>query len=164
LEFLDSLNSLKAYKFEKRTTDISVHKSYEFLQWRVLNPNFSYRVIVHKNSDGEVNGYLIYSLSTNKILTIIDIDSVGKINVQSKLIKAAEAIVYKEKLRAIVVFCSQKGSFRDFFRTSGYFVNTYGKGPLKSLLDLNIFYHDNSVSNFSTKDSWNFYGLSYDDV
>jgi len=31
-------------------------------------------------------------------------------------------------------------------------------------MNLNIFYHANLASNFSTKDSWNFYGLSYDDV
>ena len=164
LEFVDSLDLLKTYKFENRTTDISVHKSYKFLQWRILNPNFLYRVIVHRNSDGEVNGYLIYSLSANKILTVIDVDSVGKTNIQSKLIKAAETIVYKEKLRAIMVTCSQKSSFGNFFRISGYFVNTYSKGPLKSLMNLNIFYHANLASNFSTKDSWNFYGLSYDDV
>tara|TARA_B100001079_G_C16169403_1_gene407889 strand:+ start:71 stop:667 length:597 start_codon:yes stop_codon:yes gene_type:complete len=164
LEFVDSLDLLKTYKFENRTTDISIHKSYKFLQWRILNPNFLYRVIVHRNSDGEVNGYLIYSLSTNKILNVIDVDSVGKTNIQSKLIKAAETIVYKEKLRAILVTCSHKSSFGNFFRTSGYFVNTYSKGPLKSFQDLNIFYHAHLASNFSTIDSWNFYGLSYDDV
>ena len=164
LEFVDSLDLLKTYKFENRTTDISIHKSYKFLQWRILNPNFLYRVIVHRNSDGEVNGYLIYSLSTNKILNVIDVDSVGKTNIKIKLIKAAETIVYKEKLRAIMVTCSQKSSFGNFFRISGYFVNTYSKGPLKSLMNLNIFYHANLASNFSTKDSWNFYGLSYDDV
>ena len=164
LEFVDSLDLLKTYKFENRTTDISVHKSYEFLQWRILNPNFPYRIIVHRNSDGEVNGYLIYSLSTNKILNVIDVDSVGKTNIKIKLIKAAETIVYKEKLRAILVTCSHKSSFGNFFRTSGYFVNTYSKGPLKSFQDLNIFYHAHLASNFSTIDSWNFYGLSYDDV
>ena len=164
LEFVDSLDLLKTYKFENRTTDISVHKSYEFLQWRILHPNFPYRIIVHRNSDGEVNGYLIYSLSTNKILNVIDVDSVGKANIKIKLIKAAETIVYKEKLRAILVTCSHKSSFGNFFRTSGYFVNTYSKGPLKSFQDLNIFYHAHLASNFSTIDSWNFYGLSYDDV
>ena len=164
LEFVDSLDLLKTYKFENRTTDISVHKSYEFLQWRILHPNFPYRIIVHRNSDGEVNGYLIYSLSTNKILNVIDVDSVGKTNIKIKLIKAAETIVYKEKLRAILVTCSHKSSFGNFFRTSGYFVNTYSKGPLKSFQDLNIFYHAHLASNFSTIDSWNFYGLSYDDV
>ena len=164
IEFFDSVgNTLDNYKFENNHSKISVNKSSEFINWRTANPNFIYKLICHRNNQREVDGYLIYSISENNVLNIIDVETGENISVFKKLVRGAESVALKEKHKAIVVFCLLRSSLGKLFKSKRYFVNPYQKGPLKSLLDLN-FFSQASTEELLKIDLWDIYALSYDDV
>ena len=102
IEFFDSVgNTLDNYQFENNHSKISVNKSSEFMKWRTANPNFIYKLICHRNNQGEVDGYLIYSISENNVLNIIDVETGENISVFKKLVRGAESVALKEKHKAI---------------------------------------------------------------
>jgi len=164
IEFFDSVgNTLDNYQFENNHSKISVNKSSEFMKWRTANPNFIYKLICHKNNQREVDGYLIYSISENNVLNVIDVETGGNISVFKKLVRGVESVALKEKHKAIVVFCLLRSSLGKLFKSERFFVNPYQKGPLKSQMDLN-FFSQTSTEELLEIDLWDIYALSHDDV
>jgi len=158
-------NHLDGYNFREDKLTISVQKSLEFLKWRTSNPNFTYRIICSYDNNKQVNGYLIYSISANNLLNIIDLESSTNDKViESQLMACAEYIAVKEKYRGILVLTINKSPFYDFIKGKHYFRNPFRKGPLKTILDFDVHIYNKHLSNVSLPSIWNLNGMSYDDI
>lgn len=158
----DQLNN---YEFKSDTSKISVCKSVNFLKWRMSNPCFAYKIICHYNNNKQVNGYLIYSISTSKMLNIIDADTVDNDKkIIDTLLRYAEFIVVKEKYTGILLMTVENSSLHSNIKNKGYLKNPFNKGPLKTSLDFDAFKYDTAIPNFEEASTWDIYGLSYDDI
>ena len=158
-------NHLDEYKFNEDSTKIAVQKNARYLQWRTSNPNFTYKVICSYNNEKKINGYLIYSISVNKLLNVIDMecDTSNKV-IRSQLLNYAEYIVVKEKLKGILVMTIKNSPFYNFIKSKKYLSNPFSKGPLKTILDFDIYIFDKNKISINNTIHWDFYGLSYDDI
>ncbi|MEY4109675.1 MAG: hypothetical protein RLZZ46_29 [Bacteroidota bacterium] len=157
--------NLDSYRFKKKDMLIHLVKSKEFLQWRTSNPNFNYGLLVSYNQENIAKAYLIYSISPNNLLNVLDIES-SCADQQSELdlLMHAEQIVLKNKYRGIVILAVRKTSFYNLIKKAGYLVNPFQKGPLKSILDLNAIEHKNGNISLFDLSLWEINGLNYDDV
>jgi len=157
--------NLNSYPFKKKEKFIHLVKSKEFLKWRTSNPNFNYGLIVNYNEEKIATAYLIYSISPNNLLNVLDIESAySDCQLELELLRQAEQIVLTNKYRGIVILAVRKTSFYNLIKKAGYLVNPFQKGPLKSILDLNAIEHKNGNISLTDLSLWEINGLNYDDV
>ncbi len=165
LRYNNVYDHLNNYKFKVNENGISVSKTPEYLRWRTSNPNFMYQLICHYDSMNQVDGYLIYSISKNNVLNIIDIECYGdNKKISDELLSYAEYLTVKEKNKGILVMLIKSSPFSRFFKGHHYFKNPLNTGPLKTMIDFDIFKADNNTENITNIDIWDIYGLSYDDI
>lgn len=158
-------NLLDKYKFKQDSTKIMVKKDPYYLKWRTSNPNFSYKIIYSYNSSKEVNGYLIYSNSSNNLLNIIDMESsTNSKETINKLLNYAEYIAVKEKSKGILIMTIKNTPLYHFIKSKKYLSNPFDKGPLKTILDFDIYLYDKAQIHIKDSSNWDLYGLSYDDI
>ncbi len=158
-------NYLDDYEFKILPKKISIAKSPAFLQWRTSNPNFIYKIICHYDSNRKIDGYLIYSVSKNNMLNVIDIDCYGNDKkISNQLLRCAEYTVVKENYAGIVIMAIKKSLFQQFLKNQHYLSNPYQKGPLTNKIDFDIYVYNKNLANINNLTTWNVYGLNYDDV
>lgn len=156
---------LDNYNFIADTTKISLKKTIEYIKWRTSNPNFNYKLICSYDSNVQVNGYLIYSISANNLLNILDIDSTNKNkSVERKLLLSAEYLAVKEKRKGILIMAVKDTPFYYFVKSQNYLRNPLDKGPLKTILDFNVNLYDFNINNITNSSIWNINGINYDDI
>jgi hypothetical protein len=156
---------LDNYTFQADSSGISVNKNPSYLKWRISHPNFTYRLICHYNIRNEVDGYLIYSISSNQLMNIIDVGScVPDKSIIDELLSFAEHTCLKESYRGVVIMAINKTPFYDLIKKKNYLRNPLNKGPLKTILDFNIFQYDKNIEKITEPGIWNINGLSYDDI
>lgn len=141
---------------------ISLNKTIDFIRWRTSNPNFLYRILCHFDHEKEVNGYLIYSVSSNNLINIIDFESADKLVVK-KLLKELENITVRGLYKGILIMTLKKSRLYEFIAKRGYIRNPFDKGPLKTILDFNIKLNGGGESIYSPE-KWEISSLNYDDI
>ena len=156
---------LLEYAFNNKPDLIQVKKTAAYLKWRTSNPDFNYKLVCHYNSSKQVTGYLIYSISGNNILNVIDAESSGNDKaVIDKLLAFTERIVVKERYKAIVIMTLRNSPFYNYAKSRSYISNPFNRGPLKTMLDFNIFKYRDGEKDLTDLGRWDIYGLSYDDI
>jgi Acetyltransferase (GNAT) domain len=156
---------LKDYRFKNNPGLIQVKKTASYLAWRTSNPDFNYRLVCHYNENKQVNGYLIYSVSGNNVLNVIDAESSdNNTNTIDKLLSFTEALAVKERYKAVVMMTLRNSPFFDYAKNRRYLSNPFNKGPLKTMLDFNIFKYRDEKKELTDLKSWDICGLSYDDI
>lgn len=155
-------NILDNFRFFVSDNLISLNKTNAFMKWRISNPNFSYKILCHFDEKEEVNGYLIYSLSSNNLVNIIDFESTDKLIVKN-LLKELEYLAVKGRFRGILVMTLKKSRLYRFIGRRGYIRNPFNKGPLKTILDFNMKVNDSDESLFDSR-IWEISSLNYDDI
>ncbi len=136
-EFINS--QLHSYNFNMNRGFAFLKKSVEFIKWRTSNPNFSYKIICAHNKEGYIDGYLIYSISPNNLLTVLDIDSCLEDGVLTQeLLSYAESLVLVEKRKGIMIMAIKNSPLFKISKKRKYIVNTFNRGPLKTILDFAV--------------------------
>lgn len=146
LRFKRKFKSIHSESLELQTLFDQADESYiRYLQWRYANPKYRYHFIKFGAS------FIVYSIQ-NDFLVLIDLSDACQ-NISTYL----DVIVVHHKLKG-VLFVSSISQIKNkkFSFFSGYIVNRYKFGPLRSLLDFNILNKHNSF-NFV-------YAINYDDV
>lgn len=155
--------NMNNYQFCQNIDKITLNKSLDYLKWKMSNPNFDYNILSSFDDKNKINGYLIFSISKNKLINIIDYESFDK-EVLKTLFSKLERLAIKNKYRGIL-FMTLKGSDNEkFIKKKGYITNPFNKGPLINLLDLNVRYDDKSFEFINNVEEWNLNALNYDDI
>ncbi len=153
---------LDRYNFSNSSEGMALQKTVEFVKWRTSNPNFTYSILCHYNAENEINGYLIFSISSNNLANLIDIDSSDK-TVLKGLFREFEKVVLKNKYKGILVMCLKNSSLSRYASKRGYIYNPFKKGPLKTILDFNIKNALVDPPSPKTK-AYDITALNYDDI
>ena len=156
---------LNNFIFSVSTDQITLNKTLEYLKWRISNPNYDYNLLFHFNQKNEVNGYLIYSISRNSLINIIDCDSGScDSSIIDNLFYKVEDIAIKNKNRGILIMSLKGSEYEKRVKKRGYIKNPLKRGPLVTLLDLNVRYNDISDDYIKDIKMWNLSALNYDDI
>lgn len=156
---------LDNYTFYRDPSKISLDKSVEFLKWRTLNPDFDYHLICSYTNKNELKGYLIYSISNNNILNVIDVDVINQDeNTINQLIQCAENKVVERKHKGIVIMAVKNTPFYVQIKRRHYLRNPFKSGPLKTLLDFDINQFINCPPEITSLSLWDIKGVNYDDI
>jgi hypothetical protein len=166
LKYFDSISDhLDDYKFLNNKNQISIKKTPDYLVWRTSNPNFKYRLICSYDDNNMVNGYLIFSTSKNNILNIIDIESNTNDNrIVNKLLSSVEYTAVNEKYKGVLVFTIKNTPFYKYIKSKNYIRNPFDFGPLKTIIELDVYLYNKSFNNISNLKLWDIKGLNYDDI
>lgn len=164
--FYDGVKShLNEYEFQIDSSRISAGKSSDYLKWRTSNPYFKYKIICSYDNAKKIDGYLIYSISENNLLNVIDIDSLDKNEeVIHRLLLCAEYIALKEKYKGIVIMAVKNTLFYNFVQSRNYLRNPFEKGPLTAMLDFDVYLFDKSIADITDLSLWKISALNYDDI
>ncbi len=159
-------NILINYNFIFSDLTISLNKTNDYLKWRCSNPNFSYTILGHFDDDNNLNGYLIYSLSNNNLINVIDIDSNSKNDklVKRNLLSEVERLSVYNKNKGLLFMTLKNSELNNFLRRKGYIYNPFKKGPLVSILDLNLKINKVSNQKLDASNIWDISSLNYDDI
>jgi len=159
-------SQLNTYNFNMNREITFLKKNVEFIKWRTNNPNFSYKIICAHNKKGYFAGYLIYSISSNNLLNVLDIDSCLEDKVLiSELLDCAERIVVVEKRKGIMIMAIKNSPLFKISKKRNYIVNTFNRGPLKTVLDFDVYFPENKIATvYKSPTLWDFNGLNYDDI
>ena len=76
----------------------------------------------------------------------------------------AESIAVKEKNRGIVVLAIQYTPLYFFMKRRNYLLNPYEAGPLKTILDFDIYKYNSNMVDITDLSLWDINGLNYDDI
>ena len=165
-DFFDSIgDTLCAYHHSKDSSLISIKKSPAYLQWRTSNPDFSYKLICSYSQEKQINGYLIYSISPNNLLNIIDIEAAdGDSKILEQLLLCVEHIAVTNQHKGILGITIKNSPLFKFLRSNHYIYNPFKKGPLTTQLDFDIYLYDKDSTTTMNTSHWNINGLSYDDI
>ncbi|MBX7202555.1 MAG: GNAT family N-acetyltransferase [Bacteroidia bacterium] len=157
---------LDDYPFQNMQDRIHLMKSPAFLKWRTANPNFSYRLICSRDKHNKINGYLLFSTSGNKLLSIIDLEAASnnRKGIAKGLVHHAEAIAIQEGYRGVTALATEGTAFYAFMKSCNYLMNPFGKGPLKAILDFDVYNFKASDTSITDCSNWEILGLNYDDV
>jgi len=156
---------LDSYKFKNDPASIVLKKDPAYIKWRTSHPNFVYKIICSYDDCKNVNGYLIYSISSNNLLNVLDVESSSdNIKILDQLLDCAEYITMKEKYRGIVILTIKNSPFFKRIKKKNYLVNPFKKGPLHTILDFNIIQYKVNTESISDPGIWDINGLSYDDI
>ena len=155
---------LDEYEFNNNLSGLSIFKEIEFIKWRTNNPGYTYRLLCHYNNTNKINGYLIYSISPNNMVNVIDFDLNCSKSVIINLFKELEFIVVINNHKGILIMALENSALYIFAKKNGYMSNPFKKGPLHSILDFNINLIGNSDKRLLNVKFWNFSALSYDDI
>ncbi len=98
-------------KVKKNTTGLIGDHSAEYIDWRYLkNPNNNYHILTHrKKPEGELLGYLVFSMNNGKI-EIYDIISSG-ISSKERLLGKIIHIARKDNCKSIYIRLSKSSQF-----------------------------------------------------
>lgn len=166
-KLFDSIDDLLTnYSFTVFNTKTSLNKTSEYLKWRTSNPNFTYKIVCNFDNEKKMNGYLIYSISKNNLLNIIDFDSNSEngLLVINTLINETEQLAVKEKCKGILVMTLKGSGLSNLFVKKGYLRNPFKKGPLTTVLDFNIKTYKTVEMQILDVKTWNLSALNYDDI
>jgi len=166
IEVYDSIqHHLDDYSFKTDSSNISQHKTPNYLKWRTANPNFSYTLICSYDNNKRVDGYLIFSISNNNLLNIIDLESSSNSSkIERKLIRYVESIVVKKKYKGVLILTVKNSPLYKFSKKNNYLINPFKRGPLKTILDVNIYLNTIDLSKLNIPYAWDINGLAYDDI
>jgi hypothetical protein len=163
----DSIDDLLLnYRFSVFKNKTAINKTSEYIKWRTSNPNFTYKIVCSFDKMNNLNGYLIYSLSKNNLLNIIDFDATFdyRSEIIDTLINETEHIAVKEKYKGILVMAIKGSGLSDLFIKKGYLRNPFKKGPLTTVLDFNIKTYKAVNRQVLDIKSWELSALNYDDI
>ena len=156
---------LNNYPFCADSGYISILKWAEYLRWRTSNPNFYYQIICANDEQGKVSGYLICSSSTNNLLNIIDMEATdGNVAILKQLLSYAEDIAIANKNKGILSITIHNSPVFKFLKKESYLHNPFDKGPLKAMLDFDIYLYDTEQTAIKDTRHWDISALSYDDI
>lgn len=159
-------SQLHSYNFNVNRKSVFLKKSVEFIKWRTSNPNFLYKIICAYNKESILAGYLIYSISSNNLINVLDIDTCLEDRVITKeLLCRVEKLVVEEKRKGIMIMSIKNSPLFKISKKRKYLVNTFNRGPLKTVLDFDVYFPEKKIDSvFKSPAKWDFNGLNYDDI
>lgn len=166
IKIFDSIgNRLDDFRFRNNPSVIALKKTPEFLKWRMLNPNFKYKILFNYSDQGEVNGYLICSITQGKVVNVIDFEAIANDQViLNKLFRCIENITIRETYKALLVMAIKNTPLYHTLKHRRFLYNPFNSGPLVSELDFDIYYADKKRLANKPVTVWDFSGLNYDDI
>jgi hypothetical protein len=119
---------------------------------------------MHYDSENQLDGYMIFSITPNNLINIIDFDH-SKTSIFNEMLFFLEKYTLKNKCRGIVMMTLEETRLYKFMKErTRYWCNKQNFGPLHSILNFFIKtegprdkYSDNALY-------WDFTPLNYDDI
>jgi len=152
VEITDLKSIENTIKKSNESAIIHSQKSLDVFKWRVSNPNFSYKIIGHKNNGNEIDSYLCYYLLDNKIV-IFDFyfhdDTAAK-----QLSNRVKSILKKGSQKGIIAFVQENSLYAKSLSRVGFIYNPFNKGPLSTKVPFIFYSDDTTMERFNSNDKW----------
>lgn len=115
-------------------------------QWKVFNnPNYKYNVIGIKD-DKELLGICVYRRDTEKTCEISYLNFLDANNYKKYLPIFIKHIFTELSIRYIYTWKSPKGVLADAYKSIGFMVNIFSKGPFRDTFPIIIYEKDNALT------------------
>lgn len=152
------------YKFIVDSSSAHIAKDERYLNWRLKDPRYEYRIIGYYEKDA-LRGYAIYNTGIGDNTYMIDLETDGgEPRIIASLLAAVESAALKAGRKSIIALTVKDTPFEKIVKKHGYIRNPFGKGPLASILDFNILIDRIYDSRLFTRSGWDLRPLNYDDI
>ncbi len=157
----NSLAEIKPF-FERTGSNAKIHavRSVEHLAWRIRNPSYNYKIIVH-DTNAVVDGYVIYYvLQENKIILFDFAFESSKS--QKALLQYLSRKCVENKYKGLVAFCQENGLQSSVLKKSNFISNPFHIGPLNVITPFLLYSDQETVKKYSSPDNWEIRAYDHD--
>ena len=154
---MDLLNSLTGRQL--KSDAIHSKRSTTHILWRTKNNHFNYRFVFYKPKN-DVLGYAVYYINDNKLILFDFIFYTAKS--RRALIWYLSKVVTKNKYKAIIAYCQEKGDREKQLKRSFFISNPFKKGPLSERTPFIFFAEEQVMEKYALPQHWQMCSYDHD--
>ncbi len=144
---------------QNHTAEIYSNKNLAHFNWRIANPNQSYKIISVSHGEKK-EGYIVYTQQENKLI-LFDFSFHNK-QAKRRLMQYLSAVVVQKKLQGVIAFCQENGEQSKILKQHFYISNPFNKGPLHEKVPFIIFTDDARFDKYSDAKKWSVTSYDHD--
>jgi hypothetical protein len=161
-EIVDRKEILTVIKSKEKIEDITLKTTVEFVNWKLTNPRFEYKIIGVYCEAGMLQGYAIYYFENNKIM-LFDARFIDNARPAEKIIfRYLDDLILERDYKGIVTFSQENTIYSKLLHSNGFIKNPFGVGPMKEKLPFMIYTDEKTFSNSSDPKYWSVRPFDHD--
>jgi GNAT superfamily N-acetyltransferase len=154
--------SLLGSLLEKSNSHTAIHslKNVNIFSWRLNNPLHDYRLYAAKDSKGNIDGYICYYISRNKIY-LFDFFFTEKA-AEKILLDHVKKVLAHKKLKGIQVLCSSNSYLYKVLSRNSFISSPFKKWPERLSQSIIFFSTEEQMKKYDDPSFWNFTPFDHD--